>query len=79
MRLALEMKPEDRNVMQQNLADRAERKVRVAPQDLIGRMDPSVRGDAVVIADELLIKFGGDRLDETLRNLEAYRQALREV
>jgi len=30
----------------------------------------------LVIADELLIKFGGDRLDETLRNLEAFRAAL---
>jgi len=31
-----------------------------------------------VLADELLIKFGGDSLGETLRNLEAYRDALGE-
>jgi hypothetical protein len=30
-----------------------------------------------VLADELLLKFGGDRLAETLRNLESYRAALR--
>lgn len=32
----------------------------------------------LVVADELLRKFGGDRLEETLRNLEGYRVALRE-
>ena len=31
----------------------------------------------LVLADELLIKCGGDSLEETRRNLEAYRQALR--
>ena len=31
---------------------------------------------ALVLADELLIKFGGDCLDETLRNLAAYREGL---
>jgi chorismate synthase len=31
---------------------------------------------ALVLADELLVKFGGDSLDETLRNLEAYRRQL---
>lgn len=31
---------------------------------------------ALVLADELLLKFGGDRLDETLRNLAAYREGL---
>jgi len=31
---------------------------------------------ALVLADELLIKFGGDALGETLRNLDAYRQQL---
>jgi chorismate synthase len=30
----------------------------------------------LVLADELLAKFGGDRLEETLRNLEAYRAEL---
>ena len=30
-----------------------------------------------VVADELLRKFGGDRLDETRSNLEAYRDDLR--
>jgi chorismate synthase len=33
---------------------------------------------ALVLADELLRKVGGDSLAETLRNLEAYRAALRE-
>jgi chorismate synthase len=33
---------------------------------------------SLVVADELLIKFGGDHLRETLRNLEAYRASLRE-
>jgi chorismate synthase len=32
---------------------------------------------ALVLADELLIKFGGDSLAEVARNLEAYRAALR--
>lgn len=32
----------------------------------------------LVIADELLIKFGGDHLRETLRNLTAFRDSLRE-
>lgn len=32
---------------------------------------------AFVLAEALLEKFGGDSLDETLRNLEAYREALR--
>jgi chorismate synthase len=31
----------------------------------------------LVLADEVLIKFGGDRFEETVRNLEAYRAALR--
>ncbi len=31
----------------------------------------------LVLADELLIKFGGDSLEEMLRNLEAHRAALR--
>lgn len=31
----------------------------------------------LVLADELLRKFGGDRVEETLRNLEAYREGLR--
>ena len=30
-----------------------------------------------ILADELLIKFGGDRVEETLGNLERYRLALR--
>jgi chorismate synthase len=31
---------------------------------------------ALVLADELLVKFGGDSLDETLRNLAGYRRRL---
>ena len=48
--------------------------------DTIPIVAAGVVGEAMacwVIADELLRKFGGDRLDETLRNIEAYRQALR--
>ena len=49
--------------------------------DTIPIVAAGVVGEAMiclVLADELLIKFGGDRLDETLRNLEAFRAALRE-
>ena len=48
--------------------------------DTIPIVAAGVVGEAMVclvLADELLIKFGGDRLDETLRNLEGYRKALR--
>jgi chorismate synthase len=48
--------------------------------DTIPIVAAGVVGEAMaclVLADELLIKFGGDSLDETLRNLEAYRAALR--
>ena len=31
---------------------------------------------ALILGDELLIKFGGDSVDETLRNLAAFRQQL---
>jgi chorismate synthase len=31
---------------------------------------------ALILADELLIKFGGDSVDESLRNLAAFRQQL---
>ena len=30
----------------------------------------------LVLADELLLKFGGDSLDEMLRNLASYRESL---
>jgi chorismate synthase len=49
--------------------------------DTVPNVAAGVIGEAMaclVLADELLIKFGGDRLDETLRNLEAYRGSLRE-
>jgi chorismate synthase len=48
--------------------------------DTIPIVAAGVVGEAMVslvLADELLAKFGGDRLDECLRNLEAFRQALR--
>ena len=32
----------------------------------------------LVLADEMLRKFGGDSLEETRRNLTAYRDALRQ-
>lgn len=47
--------------------------------DTIPIVAAGVVGEAMVclvLADELLIKFGGDRLEETLRNLGAYRGSL---
>ena len=47
--------------------------------DTIPIVAAGVVGEAMVnlvLADELLAKFGGDSLDETLRNLAAYRAAL---
>ena len=47
--------------------------------DTIPIVAAGVVGEAMiclVLGDELLRKFGGDRLDETLRNLETYREAL---
>jgi len=49
--------------------------------DTIPIVAAGVIGEAMtclVLANELLLKFGGDRLDECLRNLQAYRDALRE-
>jgi chorismate synthase len=31
---------------------------------------------ALILADEMLIKFGGDSIGEMLRNLDAYRERL---
>jgi chorismate synthase len=48
--------------------------------DTIPIVAAGVVGEAMVawvLADELLTKFGGDRIDETLRNLEAYQESLR--
>jgi chorismate synthase len=48
--------------------------------DTIPIVAAGVVGEAMtglVLADELLVKFGGDRLEETLRNLAAYRESLR--
>jgi len=47
--------------------------------DTIPIVAAGVVGEAMtslVLADELLAKFGGDRLEETLRNLTAYRESL---
>jgi len=47
--------------------------------DTIPIVAAGVIGEAMVnlvIADEFLVKFGGDRLEETLRNFGAYRTAL---
>ena len=49
--------------------------------DTIPIVAAGVVGEAVaclVVADELLVKFGGDCIEETLRNLAAYRAALRD-
>jgi chorismate synthase len=48
--------------------------------DTIPIVAAGVVGEAMVawvLADELLTKFGGDRIDETLRNLAAYQESLR--
>jgi chorismate synthase len=47
--------------------------------DTIPIVAAGVVGEAMlawVVADELLIKFGGDHVNETLRNLEGYRSSL---
>jgi len=47
--------------------------------DTVPIVAAGVVGEAMVclvLADELLTKFGGDRLDETLRNLAGYRAGL---
>ena len=47
--------------------------------DTIPIVAAGVVGEAMmcwILADELLIKFGGDRLEETSRNLAAYRESL---
>jgi chorismate synthase len=49
--------------------------------DTIPIVAAGVVGEAVVrlvLADELVRKFGGDRVDETLRNLDGYRGSLRD-
>ena len=48
--------------------------------DTIPIVAAGVVGEAMaclILADEMLRKFGGDSLEEFLRNLEAYRAALR--
>lgn len=48
--------------------------------DTIPIVAAGVVGEAMtclVLADEVLVKFGGDHLDEVRRNLEGYREALR--
>lgn len=48
--------------------------------DTIPIVAAGVIGEAVVawvLADELLVKFGGDNIEESLRNLAAYRESLR--
>jgi len=48
--------------------------------DTIPIVAAGVIGEAMaclVLADELLIKFGGDRLEETLQNLQAFRDSLK--
>ena len=47
--------------------------------DTIPIIAAGVVGEAMtawVLADELLRKFGGDRLDETVRNIRAYQDSL---
>jgi chorismate synthase len=49
--------------------------------DTIPIVAAGVVGEAMacwILADELLLKFGGDSLAETLRNLDGYRRALRD-
>ena len=62
-----------------DLVDKAPFEAAVERTDTIPIVAAGVVGEAMValvLADEFLAKFGGDRLDETLRNLAAYRDSL---
>lgn len=63
-----------------DLVDKSAIEATVERTDTIPIVAAGVVGEAMtclVLADELLRKFGGDSLLETLRNLRAYREALR--
>lgn len=63
-----------------DLVDKTPFEAAVERTDTIPIVAAGVVGEAMVafvLADELLRKFGGDRLEETLRNLESFREALR--
>lgn len=62
-----------------DLVDKTPFEAAVERTDTIPIVAAGVVGEAMValvLADELLAKFGGDRLDETMRNLAAFREAL---
>ncbi len=63
-----------------DLVDKSPFQAAVERTDTIPIVAAGVVAEAMVcfvLADELLRKFGGDSLGETLRNLNAYREALR--
>jgi len=63
-----------------DLADKSDALADVERTDTIPIVAAGVVGEAMaclILADELLRKFGGDHLRETLANLKAYRDALR--
>jgi chorismate synthase len=63
-----------------DLVDKAPFEATIERTDTIPIVAAGVVGEAMtclVLADELLRKMGGDSLEETLRNLAAYREALR--
>lgn len=63
-----------------DLVDKSPFEATVERTDTIPIVAAGVVGEAMtclVLADELLRKVGGDSLEETLRNLAAYREALR--
>jgi chorismate synthase len=62
-----------------DLVDKGPFEAQVERTDTIPIVAAGVVAEAMVclvLADELLWKFGGDRIDETLRNLEGFRQGL---
>lgn len=63
-----------------DLVDKQPFEAAVERTDTIPIVAAGVVGEAMaalVLGDEILLKFGGDSLEETLRNLAAYREALR--
>ena len=64
-----------------DLADKQPFEAQRERTDTVPIVAAGVVGEAMVawiLADELLMKFGGDRLPELRRNVDAYRQALRD-
>jgi chorismate synthase len=63
-----------------DLVDKLPFEAAVERTDTVPVVAAGVVGEAMmclILADELLLKFGGDSLEELLRNLRAFREALR--